>query len=74
MAVAIGPATRGRRFTKMKFIDSYLRSSMGQMRFPNPAILFIVNELAWVINMEDAMDEIAAMNDFATMNEQRFEI
>lgn len=54
-------ATCERSFRKLKLIRNYLRSTMGQERLSNLAILSIESEVAGEINFADVIDEFVAI-------------
>lgn len=54
-------ATCERSFSKLKLIKNYLRSTMGQERLSNLAILSIEYEVAKEIEFDDIIDEFAAI-------------
>lgn len=54
-------ATCERSFSKLKLVKNYLRSTMGQERLSNLAILSIENEIASKIDFDDIIDEFASI-------------
>ena len=61
LTMPVTVATCERSFSKLKLIKNYLRSTMGQERLSNLAILSIENEVSGEIDFEDVIDEFAAM-------------
>ncbi|XP_064423027.1 zinc finger MYM-type protein 1-like [Latimeria chalumnae] len=50
-----------RSFSKLKLIKTYLRSSIGQTRLSNLAILSFENALASAVNFDQVIDEFASL-------------
>jgi len=60
LTVLVTVASIERSFSKLKLIKTYLRSSMGQERLNNLAILSIEHEVAHDLNYTDVIDSFAA--------------
>ena len=56
---AISVASCERSFSKLKLIKNYLRSSMGQMRLSDLAILSIEREKAKEVDFNDVISDLA---------------
>ena len=61
IAVSISPVVNASSFSKLKLILSYLRSSMGQDRFSNLALLSIERESLESINFDEVIDAFASV-------------
>lgn len=61
LTIPVTVATCERSFSKLKLIKNYLRSTMGQERLSNLAILSIEHEVAREIDFENVIDEFAAI-------------
>jgi len=60
LTIPITVASGERSLSKLKLIKTYLRSSMGQERLNNLAILSIEHEVARDLNYTDVIDSFAA--------------
>ena len=60
LTIAVSIASCERSFSKLKLILSYLRSSMGQDRFSNLALLSIERETLECINFDEVIDTFAS--------------
>jgi len=61
LTVPVTTAKAERTFSKLKLIKNYLRSSMGQDRLTNLAILSIENQRARKVDTNKIIDEFAMM-------------
>ena len=59
-SIAVSIASCERSFSKLKLILSYLRSSMGQDRFSNLALLSIERETVECINFNEVIDTFSS--------------
>jgi len=59
LTIAVSVATCERRFSKLKLIKNYLRSSMSTLRLRDLATLPIEQQLTDKINFDIAIDEFA---------------
>ena len=57
--IPVSVAKGERRFSKLKLIKTYLRSSLAQEKMSNLAILLIENEIAQNINKENLIVKFA---------------
>ena len=62
LTICVSVATCERRFSKLKIIKNYLRSTMGQCRLSDLAISSIECELARNTDFHQVRDEFATMN------------
>ncbi len=62
LTICVAVASCERSFSKLKLIKNYLRSTMGQSRLSNLAILSIESELAKSIDFDEVVDKFAALN------------
>jgi len=60
LTIPVTVASGERSFSKLNLIKTYLRSSMGQERLNNLAILSIEHEVARDLNYTDVIDSFAA--------------
>ncbi|KAL4142012.1 hypothetical protein QTP88_004544 [Uroleucon formosanum] len=61
LTMPVTAATCERSFSNLKLIKSYLRSTMGQERLSNLAILSIENEVTREIDFQEVIDKFAAI-------------
>lgn len=59
LTIAVGVASCERSFSKLKLIKNYLRSTMGEERLTNLAILSIEHEVTDEVDFEDVISEFA---------------
>ena len=61
LTICVSVASCERSFSKLKLIKNYLRSTMGQSRLSNLAILSIESESARSIDFDEVIDKFAAL-------------
>lgn len=61
LTICVSVASCERSFSKLKLIKSYLRSTMGQSRLTNLALLSIESEIAETMDFDETIDKFAAV-------------
>ncbi|XP_065664641.1 uncharacterized protein LOC136086277 [Hydra vulgaris] len=61
LTICVSVASCERSFSKLKLIKNYLRSSMGQSRVSDLAILSIESDMVKDINVDEVIDRLAAL-------------
>ena len=61
LTICVSVASCERSFSKLKLIKNYFRSTMGQSRLSNLALLSIENGMVKDIDFDDVIDKFAAL-------------
>ena len=61
LTVAVSIASCERRFSKLKLIKSYLRSTMGESRLSALAILFIESDFVEMLSFKDIISAFVSV-------------
>ncbi|ESO02950.1 hypothetical protein HELRODRAFT_81101, partial [Helobdella robusta] len=61
LTICVSVASCERSFSKLKIIKNYLRSTMGQSRLSDLAILSIERDLAKEVDFDEVIDKFASL-------------